>query len=64
MPNHELPTKVCVRCGRPFAWRKKWERDWAQVKYCSKKCVRGTKSTQVQSGRLGTSADVPESNVS
>ncbi|MGB2184898.1 MAG: DUF2256 domain-containing protein, partial [Flavobacteriaceae bacterium] len=19
-------------------WRKKWERDWENVKYCSKKC--------------------------
>lgn len=21
-----LPTKVCEVCGRPFAWRKKWEK--------------------------------------
>ncbi|MBL9001250.1 MAG: DUF2256 domain-containing protein [Phycisphaerae bacterium] len=34
-----LPTKTCAVCGRPFAWRKKWERDWANVKYCSKKCA-------------------------
>ncbi|MDO6820055.1 DUF2256 domain-containing protein [Zobellia russellii] len=33
-----LPTKVCVVCLRPFVWRKKWERDWENVKYCSKKC--------------------------
>ncbi|RYE94452.1 MAG: DUF2256 domain-containing protein [Oxalobacteraceae bacterium] len=33
-----LPTKVCVACARPFAWRKKWERDWDQVKYCSDRC--------------------------
>ncbi|MGC6437790.1 MAG: DUF2256 domain-containing protein [Flavobacteriaceae bacterium] len=25
-------------CGRPFSWRKKWKRDWENVKYCSKKC--------------------------
>ncbi|MCH2159825.1 MAG: DUF2256 domain-containing protein [Oleiphilaceae bacterium] len=25
-------------CQRPFTWRKKWERDWEQVKYCSKRC--------------------------
>lgn len=30
--------KVCVSCGRTFAWRKKWERQWEQVKYCSKRC--------------------------
>ena len=29
----DLPTKVCAACGLPFAWRKKWARDWDQVKY-------------------------------
>ncbi|OUW76414.1 MAG: hypothetical protein CBD72_03865 [Flavobacteriaceae bacterium TMED212] len=33
-----LPTKKCPQCNRPFQWRKKWERDWENVKYCSKKC--------------------------
>ncbi|WP_278034255.1 DUF2256 domain-containing protein [Flavobacterium nitratireducens] len=33
-----LPSKICVSCNRPFAWRKKWEKDWEQVKYCSTKC--------------------------
>lgn len=33
-----LPQKICVTCGRPFAWRKKWQRVWAEVKYCSDKC--------------------------
>ncbi|XZE34216.1 DUF2256 domain-containing protein [Pirellulaceae bacterium SH501] len=40
-PKHRkenLPTKICERCQRPFAWRKKWERDWEQVKYCSDAC--------------------------
>ena len=36
----ELPTKDCLACGRPFAWRKKWARDWAEVKYCSDACRR------------------------
>ncbi len=27
-------------CGRAIAWRKKWERDWEGVKYCSKACRR------------------------
>ncbi|MFN4940587.1 MAG: DUF2256 domain-containing protein, partial [Bacteroidota bacterium] len=22
----------------PFVWRKKWERDWESVKYCSDRC--------------------------
>jgi hypothetical protein len=33
-----LPTKLCVACQRPFAWRKKWERDWENVRYCSDRC--------------------------
>ena len=34
----ELPTKVCAACGLPFAWRKKWERDWDAVRFCSDRC--------------------------
>ena len=34
--------KVCARCGRPFAWRKKWARDWERVKFCSDACRRGS----------------------
>ena len=33
-----LPRKICARCGRPFAWRKKWARDWENVKFCSDRC--------------------------
>ncbi|MDA7722887.1 DUF2256 domain-containing protein [Pseudomonadales bacterium] len=34
----DLPTKICPTCNLPFTWRKKWERDWEQVIYCSKRC--------------------------
>ena len=34
----ERPSKVCPVCGLPFSWRKKWERDWDNVKYCSDRC--------------------------
>jgi hypothetical protein len=34
----ELPSKICLACGRPFAWRKKWARDWDRVLYCSDAC--------------------------
>nr|WP_077133537.1 DUF2256 domain-containing protein [Spirosoma montaniterrae] len=34
----DLPTKICPVCNRPFAWRKKWERDWINVIYCSDAC--------------------------
>ncbi|MFN3889898.1 MAG: DUF2256 domain-containing protein [Beijerinckiaceae bacterium] len=33
-----LPRKLCAACGRPFEWRKKWRRDWDNVKYCSGRC--------------------------
>jgi len=33
-----LPSKICVVCGRPFEWRKKWERCWEEVTTCSKSC--------------------------
>ena len=42
MPNgvakENLPSKICVSCGRPFTWRKKWERCWDEVTTCSKRC--------------------------
>nr|WP_210257417.1 DUF2256 domain-containing protein [Chelativorans sp. ZYF759] len=34
----DLPTKICAACGRPFAWRRKWRKDWEAVKYCSDAC--------------------------
>ncbi len=34
----DLPSKTCPVCGWPFVWRKKWVKDWAQVKYCSDRC--------------------------
>jgi hypothetical protein len=33
-----LPTKFCLQCNRRFTWRKKWEKNWGEVKYCSDKC--------------------------
>jgi hypothetical protein len=35
-----LPSKTCPACQRPFTWRKKWARDWDQVRYCSERCRR------------------------
>ncbi|RZJ42457.1 MAG: DUF2256 domain-containing protein, partial [Brevundimonas sp.] len=34
----DLPQKTCVCCGLPFSWRRKWARDWDQVKFCSDRC--------------------------
>lgn len=36
----DLPSKSCLHCGRPFTWRRKWARDWEQVRYCSERCKR------------------------
>ena len=44
----DLPEKTCPVCGRPFAWRKKWERDWERVIYCSDRCRRAAKPKQQQ----------------
>jgi hypothetical protein len=33
-----LPVKICFACNKPFTWRKKWEKNWNEVKYCSDRC--------------------------
>lgn len=33
-------TKTCASCGRTIEWRKKWARDWDDVRYCSAGCRR------------------------
>ncbi|MCF8253968.1 MAG: DUF2256 domain-containing protein [Bacteroidia bacterium] len=33
-----LPSKLCKTCQRPFTWRKKWEKCWNEIAYCSEKC--------------------------
>ncbi|MDZ4795580.1 MAG: DUF2256 domain-containing protein [Bacteroidota bacterium] len=38
MKKVHLPVKVCFVCKRPFSWRKKWQKVWEEVKYCSDKC--------------------------
>ena len=42
VPKRDVETpkksKICQSCGRTFEWRKKWERDWDVIKYCSDAC--------------------------
>ncbi|MFN3873904.1 MAG: DUF2256 domain-containing protein [Ignavibacterium sp.] len=45
MKKEFLPQKICVICHRPFTWRKKWERAWDEVKYCSERCRRNKSNT-------------------
>lgn len=33
-------TRTCAACGRTIEWRRKWERDWDDVRWCSDACRR------------------------
>lgn len=50
MPNRsQAPAdKTCERCGRRITWRKKWARDWDQVRYCSQSCRSGNRTTDAE----------------
>lgn len=48
MKKESLPQKICVVCKKPFTWRKKWEKDWDEVKYCSEKCKKNRRSLPYQ----------------
>jgi hypothetical protein len=50
-----LPQKVCAACNRPFAWRRKWAANWAEVRYCSDACRTGRRERALlkASGRIG-----------
>lgn len=39
-PERQTPhrDKLCKSCGRAFAWRPQWARDWDVIKYCSDAC--------------------------
>ncbi|MEM6979113.1 MAG: DUF2256 domain-containing protein [Planctomycetota bacterium] len=55
MPSHSSrtkprPEKICPVCQRPFQWRKKWARDWDNVKYCSQRCRSRASSTSPPAG--------------
>jgi len=43
----DLPKKICKICGLPFAWRKKWERDWTEIKFCSERCKRASRLKKI-----------------
>lgn len=35
-----LPSKNCAACGLPMTWRKRWAKNWNEVRYCSERCRR------------------------
>lgn len=53
-----LPEKVCVVCGRPFTWRKKWEKCWDEVTCCSKSC-----NAKRRAARQNVSKEIETENV-
>lgn len=34
------PDKTCASCGRRIEWRRTWERNWDEIRYCSHACRR------------------------
>lgn len=39
-------SKICIHCGRVMTYRKKWEKNWESVKYCSDRCRSEAKSSR------------------
>lgn len=35
-----LPVRYCKTCHKPMVWRKKWDKCWDDVQYCSERCRR------------------------
>lgn len=35
-----LPSKPCATCGLMMSWRRRWAKNWADLKYCSEVCRR------------------------
>ena len=40
MKDFKKDTKICSSCGRMIEYRKKWEKNWPEIKYCSDECRR------------------------
>ncbi|WP_425511108.1 DUF2256 domain-containing protein [Yoonia ponticola] len=49
MKKCNLPQKICPICMRSFSWRKKWEKNWEDVRYCSVRCRNARNSTSARS---------------
>jgi hypothetical protein len=58
----DLPSKPCLQCGRPMAWRKAWARTWDAVLYCSDRCRADAKRSR-QSSEEGAVAIPPDGPV-
>ena len=47
-----LPSKICITCNKPFTWRKKWEKTWEEVKYCSEGCKKNKANLNRKTERI------------
>jgi hypothetical protein len=47
MKKADLPTKLCAACGRPFTWRKKWAKNWSEVRFCADACRTGKRAAAI-----------------
>lgn len=45
-------TKICTSCGRLIEYRKKWEKNWPEIKYCSDECRRNKNKFDYRSAIL------------
>lgn len=41
-------TKICATCGRTIEPRKKWAKNWEEIKYCGEKCRRNKGATNFE----------------
>ncbi|MFM7083769.1 MAG: DUF2256 domain-containing protein [Hyphomicrobium sp.] len=48
----DLPSKVCLHCKRPFAWRRSLSRVWDEVLYCSDRCRKEKKASRRKKGAV------------
>lgn len=48
MKKEFIPQKICVVCKTSFSWRKKWDKVWDEVKYCSERCRRNRAKTSLK----------------
>ena len=56
----DLQQKICENCNKSFTWRKKWEKVWKEVKYCSERCrIEKRKIRHEESSKLYVQNDTP-----
>jgi len=47
-----MEEKNCQYCGRVITYRKKWEKNWSEVMYCSDRCPGEAKSNKADAKEL------------